>query len=277
MHSRLIPAPVIDWHKNIARGGEEPTVDEALISLARDMKPRTISEAEGGSSGQLNPVLVRMLPDRRLELIGGFRRTRAAIWLIESGECIDFKLKYSLVKMNDGEAALANICENIQREDPKPLQLAHAVRSLTEDYGLNMKEIADRLKRGEKWLAQLVELVTLPKKIQNEIASGKLAVSAGLELTKVAPADQIKVFDEAKSANGKVTASAVKDRVREQREGPTPRSAKHVREFMEIRTGKGEAGAGLARAILGFLEGKPKSEQRLESEWDKVFSVPAEA
>src|SRR5208282_3469929 len=127
-------ALVVDWRKNLSRNGEEPPVDQALMDLARDMMPKKgQGDGEDGSSGQLNPILVRPLSDRRLEVIGGFRRMRAALWLKESGTCPDFKVKYIVSRLSDAEAALVNLSENIQREDPKPIQLAHAVRSLTED------------------------------------------------------------------------------------------------------------------------------------------------
>ena len=151
-------ALVVDWRKNLSRNGEEPPVDQALMDLARDMMPKKgQGDGEDGSSGQLNPILVRPLPDRRLEVIGGFRRMRAALWLKESGTCPDFKVKYIVSRLSDAEAALVNLSENIQREDPKPIQLAHAVRSLTEDYGLTLKQVAGRLKRSEAWLSNLLE------------------------------------------------------------------------------------------------------------------------
>ncbi len=125
------------------RNGEEPPVDDALIELARDMMPKKgQGDTEDGTSGQLNPILVRPLSDRRLEVVGGFRRMRAALWLIECGTCPDFKVKYVVSRLSDAEAALVNLSENIQREDPKPIQLAHAVRALTEDYGLTLKQVA---------------------------------------------------------------------------------------------------------------------------------------
>jgi hypothetical protein len=66
---------VVDWKKNLSRNGEEPTVDEALNELALGMLPKKgQGDSEDGSSGQLNPILTRPLPDRRLEVIGGFRR-----------------------------------------------------------------------------------------------------------------------------------------------------------------------------------------------------------
>ena len=156
-------ALVVDWKKNLSRNGEEPPVDDALIELARDMMPKKgQGDGEDGTSGQLNPILTRPLPDRRLEVVGGFRRMRAALWLIESGTCPDFKVKYIVSRLSDAEAALVNLSENMQREDPKPIQLAHAVRSLTEDYGLTLKQVAGRLKRSESWLNNLLNLVMLP-------------------------------------------------------------------------------------------------------------------
>src|SRR5689334_14081784 len=136
-------ALIVDWRKNLSRNGEEPPVDEALIELARDMMPKKgQGDAEDGTSGQINPVLTRPLPDRRLEVIGGFRRMRAALWLIESGTCPDFKVKYTVSRLSDAEAALVNLSENLQREDPRPVQLAHAIR--IPDGGLRPQHEAGR-------------------------------------------------------------------------------------------------------------------------------------
>ena len=53
-------ALVVDWRKNLSRNGEEPPVDEALIELAKDMMPKKgQGDGEEGTSGQLNPILVR--------------------------------------------------------------------------------------------------------------------------------------------------------------------------------------------------------------------------
>src|SRR6476469_9722397 len=174
-------ALVVDWRKNLSRNGEQPPVDEALIELAKDMLPKKgQGDSEDGTSGQLNPILTRPLPDRRLEVVGGFSRMRAALWLVESGTCPDFKVKYTVSRLSDAEAALVNLSENLQREDPKPIQMAHAVRALTEDYGLTIKQVAGRLKRSEAWLSNLLNLVMLPTPIQDGVASGKLPVSAAL-------------------------------------------------------------------------------------------------
>ena len=270
----------VDWKKNLSRNGEEPTVDDALIELAKDMMPRKgQGDAEDGSSGQLNPILTRPLPDRRLEVVGGFRRMRAALWLIESGTCPDFKVKYVVSRLSDAEAALVNLSENMQREDPRPVQLAHAIRSLTEDYGMTLKQVAGRLKRSEAWCRNLLTLVMLPTTIQESVASGKTPVSAALELVKMPGDQQVVVFDALAKGGEKITASKVKAKRQESHEatgegGPVPRNLKQVRAFLESRTGPADPGFRLAAYLLGYIDGK-RSEEAMNKYWDRCFAEPA--
>jgi ParB/RepB/Spo0J family partition protein len=264
-------ALVVDWKKNLSRNGEEPPVDEALVELARDMAPRKgRGDSEDGSSGQLNPILVRPLPDRRLEVVGGFRRMRAALWLIESGTCPDFNVKYAVGRLSDAEAALVNLSENLQREDPRPVQLAHAIRSLTEDYGLTLKQVAGRLKRSEAWCGNLVNLVVLPKPIQESVAAGRTPVSAALELARLPGDQRIKVFETLAEGNEKITAAGVRARRREAHEatgegGPVPRTLKQIRAFLEGRTGPADPGRRLAAGLLDYLSGKRSEEAMAKS------------
>ncbi len=269
-------ALIVDWRKNLSRNGEEPPVDEPLMDLARDMMPkRGQGDTEEGTSGQLNPILVRPLSDRRLEVVGGFRRMRAALWLIESGTCPDFKIKYVVSRLSDAEAALINLSENIQREDPKPIQLAHAVRALTEDYGLTLKQVAGRLKRSEAWLSNLLNLVMLPTSIQESVANGKTPVSAALELTKFPTDKQVETFNDLAASGEKVTAAKVRKRRQETHEatgegGPVPRTLKQLRAFLEGKTGPADPGHKLASYLLDYLAGK-KSDDNLGKYWDKAF------
>lgn len=260
-------ALVVDWRKNLSRNGEQPPVDAALIELARDMLPKQgRGDAEDGSSGQINSVLVRPLADRRLEVVGGFRRVRAALWLIESGTCPDFRIKYTISRLSDAEAALVNLSENLQREDPKPIQLAHAIRALTEDYGLTMKQVAGRLKRSEVWCANLLNLVMLPTPIQESVANGETPVGAALELVKLPVDQQVVVFDALAEGGERVTAARVKVKRQEVHEQtgegrPVRRTIKQLRSFLEAKTAPQASGNELASSLLDYLDGTI-------SEWD---------
>ncbi len=269
-------ALVVDWKKNLSRSGEEPPVDDALVELARDMMPKKgQGDGEDGTSGQLNPILTRPLPDRRLEVVGGFRRMRAALYLIESGLCPDFRVKYVVGRLSDAEAALVNLSENMQREDPRPIQLAHAVRSLVEDYGMSLKAVAGRLKRSESWLNNLLNLVMLPTAIQSSVASGQTPVSAALELVKLSGDQQVAVFDALSQGGEKITASRVKAKRQEVHEatgegGPVPRTIKQVRAFLEGKTGPADSGHRLASYLIDYIAGK-RTDEAMERYWDRAF------
>src|SRR3954465_7260041 len=273
-------ALIVDWKKNLSRNGEEPPVDEALKELALDMMPKKgQGDSEDGTSGQLNPILVRPLSDRRLEVVGGFRRMRAALWLVESGTCPDFQVKYSVSRLSDAEAALVNLSENMQREDPRPVQLAHAIRSLTEDYGMSLKQVAGRLKRSETWCGNLLNLVMLPTAIQESVASGVTPVSAALELVKMPTDKQVAVFDSLVKGGEKITASKVKAQRQEAHEatgegGPVPRTLKQFRAFLEGKTGPADPGHRLAAYLLDYIAGN-RTDENLDKYWDRSFAESA--
>ncbi|WP_435018560.1 ParB/RepB/Spo0J family partition protein [Tundrisphaera sp. TA3] len=272
-------ALVVDWAKNLSRNGEEPPVDEALIELARDMMPkRGQGVGEEGTSGQLNPILTRPLPDRRLEVVGGFRRMRAALWLIESGACPDFRVKYVVSRLSDAEAALVNLSENLQREDPKPIQMAHAIRCLVEDYGFGLKQVAGRLKKSDAWCRNLLDLVMLPGKVQASVASGQTTVAAALELVKTPSNQQVEVFEALVNGGERITAAKVRQRRQETHEAtgagdPVSRTLKQIKAFLLGKTGHGDPGYRLATHMLHFLSGK-LSEEGMDKAWSQAFAEP---
>jgi ParB/RepB/Spo0J family partition protein len=201
---RLDPRDIVcDWSKNLSRGGLEPPVDDELIGLALSMAPKMgPGDSEDGTSGQLNPVLVRMLPDRRAELVGGFRRYRAALWLVETGKCPDFTLLCNKVTLSDAEAALTNMDENMQRSDPQPIQLAHAIRTLHEGYGMSIAAISKRLRKSTTYMNYLLKLTGLPTELQEAASDGTASVAAIAELVDMPSTAAVAVFNAVKEAKG---------------------------------------------------------------------------
>jgi ParB family transcriptional regulator, chromosome partitioning protein len=205
---------------------------------------------------------------------------RAALWLIESDTCPDFRVKYVVSRMSDAEAALVNLSENIQREDPKPIQLAHAVRSLTEDYGMTLKQVAGRLKRSESWLTNLLNLVMLHSSIQSSVAKGETPVAAALELAKLPGDQQVAVFDSLAQGGERVTAAKVRAKRQDVHEatsegGPVPRTIKQFRAFLEGKTGPAGPGHRFASYLLDYLAGK-RSEEAMDKYWNRTLADPAE-
>jgi ParB-like chromosome segregation protein Spo0J len=163
----------------------------------------------------------------------------------------------------------------------EPIQLAHAVRSLTEDYGLTLKQVAGRLKRSEAWLSNLLNLVMLPAPIQASVANGTTPVSAALELVKLPTDKQVAVFDDLAASGERVTAARVRQKRQETHEatgqgGPVPRTTKQLRSFLEGKTGPADPGHRLAAYLLDYLAGK-RSDDNMARYWDRTFESNGQA
>jgi hypothetical protein len=132
-----------------------------------------------------------------------------------------------------------------------------------------------RLKRSEAWLSNLLNIVMLPTPIQDGVASGKLPVSAALELTKLPGEKQVQTFNDLASSGEKLTATKVRQKRQEAHEatgegGPVPRTNKQFRWFLETRSGPADPGHKLAAYLLDYLAGK-KSDEQMGRYWDKAF------
>ena len=274
-------ALVVDWKKNLSRNGEEPPVDDALVELARDMMPKKgQGDAEDGTSGQLNPILTRPLPDRRLEVVGGFRRMRAALWLVESGTCPDFRVKYVVSRLSDAEAALVNLSENLQREDPKPDPVGP--RHPVADRGLRHDAQAGRRSPQAVgvWCDNLLNLVMLPTAIQSSVASGQTPVAAALELVKLPdrPAGRRlrrtgpgRREDHGRQGQGEAAGGPRGDRARAARSpGPSSSSGRSSK----ARPAPPTPATGSPPTCSTTSPGK-RSEEAMDKYWDRAFAEPA--
>ncbi|MBE5787373.1 MAG: ParB/RepB/Spo0J family partition protein [Clostridiales bacterium] len=130
-------------------------------------------------AGVLQPLLV-VEKMGRYQIVAGERRFRAArLAGLDNVPCIirDFTPQEQM------EAALI---ENIQREDLNPMEEAAAVRQLIDACHYTQEQAAKRLGKSRPALANLLRLLSLPKKVQEYVTQGKLTagharVLAGLD------------------------------------------------------------------------------------------------
>jgi ParB/RepB/Spo0J family partition protein len=100
--------------------------------------------------GLMHPILVRPAKGTiPYEIVHGERRWRAVRKLAKP------KILGQVRELDDLEARLAGLIENIQREDLTPPELARAVKEL-RDLGLSVNEICKRLGKEERWMRQLI-------------------------------------------------------------------------------------------------------------------------
>jgi ParB family chromosome partitioning protein len=121
--------------------------------------------------GILQPLLVRKHADG-YELIAGERRWRAA-------RLAGLTAVPAVVRGDAGsDAALVlGLIENLQRTDLDPIEEAHGLSRLIEEFGLTHEEVAQRLGKHRVSVTQSLRLLGGCAAIQSSVSSG--AISAG--------------------------------------------------------------------------------------------------
>ncbi len=109
------------------------------------------------AQGIMQPILVRPVDaiKGRYEIIAGERRFRAAqlAGLTE--------VPVLVREVADEHAAAMALIENIQREDLNPLEEAHGVKRLLEEFGLTHEQAASAIGRSRSATSNLLRLLNL--------------------------------------------------------------------------------------------------------------------
>lgn len=169
------------------------TFDEAaLASLAESIRqygvlqPLTVTRKEIERPGQ--GIFVEY------ELIAGERRLRASKIagiqqvpvVIRSAEDTD-RMKLELA-----------IIENLQREDLNPLDRAKAFRQLADEFGLQHKEIGQRVGKSREYVSNTLRILQLPEDMQHALETGDISEGHTRPLLMLAdkPEEQRVLFKE---------------------------------------------------------------------------------
>jgi ParB family chromosome partitioning protein len=160
---RELPVGLIKPNPDQPRTNFDP---EALKALAASIE----------SSGIVQPLLVRPLPDGSYELVAGERRWRAAQ---EAGL---EKVPAVVREQAEADRLQAALIENMVREDLNPVEEARACAALVEDLGLTKEDLARRVGRSRPAVSNLIRLLELPDETLELLESGELSGGHGRAL-----------------------------------------------------------------------------------------------
>jgi ParB family chromosome partitioning protein len=169
-----------------AAGEDAGELRELPVSLIKPNpgQPRTQFDAEALSalaasietSGVVQPLLVRPLPDGSYELVAGERRWRAAQ---QAGL---EKVPAVIRDQAEAERLQAALIENMVREDLNPVEEARACAALIEDLGLSKEDLARRVGRSRPAVSNLIRLLELPDETLEMLEAGELSEGHGKAL-----------------------------------------------------------------------------------------------
>jgi ParB family chromosome partitioning protein len=157
----------------------------------RRIDDATIAElaASIGTVGVLEPLLIRA-NGKGYELVCGERRWRAAqVAKILSVPAI-------VRDLTDEQVLDIQIHENLHREDVHPMDEAYGYQFLRDKLGCDVKELALRVGKSEKYILNRLKLNTLIKEAQDDIDAGHLPLVYALEIAKYSPEAQEMILEE---------------------------------------------------------------------------------
>jgi ParB family chromosome partitioning protein len=140
--------------------------------------------------GLLQPVVVRKV-GAGFEVIAGERRLKAArkLGLV--------KIPVIVKDVDDKEALVIALIENIQREELNPIEEAESFRRLVEEFKHTQEDVARMVSKDRATVANLIRLLKLPKEMQRAIVDGKITAGHARALLSVDdPAAQKLLFIE---------------------------------------------------------------------------------
>ncbi|TAL87377.1 MAG: ParB/RepB/Spo0J family partition protein [Candidimonas sp.] len=213
---------------DLGKAGEDERGTPSTLSLkklrAGKYQPRTRMD-EGAlnelaesirTQGIMQPILVRPLDgSAQYEIIAGERRFRAA-------QLAGLTEVPVLVRdVPDESAAVMALIENIQREDLNPLEEAHGVRRLLDEFGLTHDQAAQAIGRSRSATSNLLRLLNLTGPVQTMLLAGDIDMGHARALLATEAAAQILLANEviAKRLSVRETENLVGRSLREAEEG----------------------------------------------------------
>lgn len=135
-----------------------------------------------GEHGLLEPIVVRKKENGYYEIIAGERRWRASRMAGLS------EIPAIVKELDDREAALLSLIENLQREDLNPVEQAGGYRDLIEQFSLTQEEAAKRVGKSRASVANLLRLLRLPKSVLAMVEAKTLSYGHARTLLPLAEA-----------------------------------------------------------------------------------------
>ncbi|MDB5401162.1 MAG: ParB family transcriptional regulator, chromosome partitioning protein [Acetobacteraceae bacterium] len=121
--------------------------------------------------GVLQPILVRSHPTtpERYQIVAGERRFRAAL---QAGLT---EIPTILRDMDDSDAAVVALVENLQRQDLNAIEEAEGYQRLLVDFGLTHESLGFAVSKSRSHIGNTVRLLRLPEPLLRDVRSGALS------------------------------------------------------------------------------------------------------
>lgn len=133
-------------------------IEKSLVELADSIR----------AHGVLEPILVARA-GTYYKVIAGERRYRAAKIAGLT------RIPALVIRKSEQELLEIAIIENLQRQNLNPIEEALAIKSLIDNYQLTQEQAAAALGRSRPAICNLLRILSLPPKVQEQVRQGQLS------------------------------------------------------------------------------------------------------
>lgn len=149
---------------------------EALNELAESIKIH----------GIIQPVTVRMSPEKSFHLISGERRFRAS-------QLAGLKTIPAFIRTADDQAMLEMaLVENIQRENLNAMEVAVSYQRLMDECDLTQEELSKKISKGRATVTNFLRLLKLPADVQIAVRDKKISMGHARALITIESESRVK-------------------------------------------------------------------------------------
>ena len=129
----------------------------------KELRELTMSIKE---KGFIQPIVVREVSGGAYEVVAGERRYQAA-------KSLGLKEIPTIIKeLDDKEAFILAIVENLQRQDLNPIEEAQAFKRLIEEFEFSLEDVARFVGKDKTTVVNALRLLKLPDKIKEALQKG---------------------------------------------------------------------------------------------------------
>ncbi|EJN0102655.1 ParB/RepB/Spo0J family partition protein [Staphylococcus aureus] len=134
--------------------------------------------------GILQPIVLRKTV-QGYYIVVGERRFRAS-------KIAGLKYVSAIIKdLTDEDMMELTVIENLQREDLNAIEEAESYQRLMTDLKITQQEVAKRLSKSRPYIANMLRLLHLPKKIADMVKDGRLTSAHGRTLLAIKDEQQM--------------------------------------------------------------------------------------
>ena len=129
--------------------------------------------------GVLQPIIVRESVGGRYSIIAGERRFRASLLAGLT------EIPAIVRNLEEEEAALIALVENVQRENLNFIEEARAYKKLMDEFHLTQNEIAQKVGKQQSTISNKIRILALPEDIQEMLTGNRLTERHARALLRV--------------------------------------------------------------------------------------------